>query len=66
VDRFLPDFSCRKRFCKLTFERKTGTPEFQKTVAKKIKIFILCYLTGTVFKKLLFLSALNRQKSQQK
>jgi len=58
MDRFLPDFSCRKMFCKLTFERKTGTPEFQKTGAKKIKK--LCYLSKTVFKKLLFLCAQNR------
>jgi|GEM_PF-4340211 len=45
MDRLLPDFSCRKRFCKLTFERKTGTPEFQKTGAKKIKkIYIMLSL----------------------
>lgn len=54
MDRFLPDFSSRKRFCKLTFERKTGTPEFQKTGAKKIKKFILCYLSRTVFKNYYF------------
>jgi len=45
-------------FCKLTFERKTGTPAFQKTGAKEIKILILCLLSENVFKKLLFLSAL--------
>ena len=39
MNRLLPDFSRRKDFVKLTSERKTGTPEFQKTGAKKIKIF---------------------------
>ncbi len=38
MNRELPDLSCRQTFYKLTFERKTGTPAFQKTGAKKIKI----------------------------
>jgi hypothetical protein len=31
--RFFP----KENFCKLTIERKTGTPVFQKTAAKEIK-----------------------------
>ncbi len=31
----------REMFCILTCERKTGTPVFQKTAAKKIKIIVI-------------------------
>jgi hypothetical protein len=34
-----------ENFCKLTIERKTGTPVFQKTAAKKIKNLQLWYLS---------------------
>jgi hypothetical protein len=43
MNRLLPDLPCRKTFCKLTIERKTGTPAFQKTGAKKIKKIVILF-----------------------
>ena len=38
-------FQTEKLFCKLTLERNTGTPAFQKTGAKKIKKMQFCPLS---------------------